>query len=200
METIFKEGQKVVDKVFRKGKEGIVRLISKNKFRNFILVDFEDSTPALYTFDGVLFDIDGEFIDANPTLFIDDTVYIKQEDFDKIPTVEDAIKYLERKNDLYIVDLSDTCDFEEVYTSKEMYDAFDALRKLIILRDYYNEGWVADLNDSKTEKYCIVVHRGFLSVTNYDTLSSIMSFKSVKIRDKFLEEQRELLEIAKPLL
>ena len=187
METIFKEGQKVVDKVFRKGKEGIVRLISKNKFRNFILVDFEDSTPALYTFDGVLFDIDGEFIDANPTLFIDDTVYIKQEDFDKIPTVEDAIKYLERKNDLYIVDLSDTCDFEEVYTSKEMYDAFEALKSLIFLRDYYNDGWKPKIY---SYVYIITTRNGELVKDCLIGDFRVLYFKSQEISNRFFEEQR----------
>lgn len=80
-----------------------------------MLVDFEDAPSALYTFDGILIDFDGEFIDANSTLSIDNTVYVKEEDFNKIPTVDDAIKWLERKKDLYIVDLSSTYDFEEDY-------------------------------------------------------------------------------------
>ena len=35
---------------------------------------------------------------------------------------------------------------------------------------------------------------------NYNTTYKIMFFKTPEIRDKFLEEQRELLEIAKLLL
>ena len=200
MKTIFKEGQKVFDKVFRKGKKGIIRLISKNKFRNFILVDFEDSIPALYTFDGILFDIDGEFIDARPTLSVFETKYLREEDFNKIPTIKDAIKYLERKNDLYIVNLNDTCDFEEVYTSKEMYDAFEALKSLILLRDYYNEGWQPDWKDSSI-KYCIEIYLREIGIRKSCRLiSKPFSFKSIEIAEKFLKEQKKLLEIAKPLL
>lgn len=47
MDTIFKEGQNVKDKVFRRGKRGIVILVSKNKFRDYVLVDFENSASAL---------------------------------------------------------------------------------------------------------------------------------------------------------
>lgn len=88
METVFKEGQEVFDEVFREGKKGIVRIVSKNKFRNYILVDFENSTPALYTFEGIL--IDGEFVDARPTLSVFETKYVSKEDFKKIPTFEEA--------------------------------------------------------------------------------------------------------------
>ena len=97
METIFKEGQKVIDRVFRRGKGGIVRFISKNKFMDYLLVDFENAPSALYTFDSILIDFDGKFVDSNQTLYVDGTVYISEEDFNKIPTVDDAIKWLEKK-------------------------------------------------------------------------------------------------------
>lgn len=200
MDTIFKEGQNVKDKVFRRGKRGIVRFVSKNKFRYYVLVDFENSVSALYTFDGILIDIDGNFIDSNPTLSIDNTTYVSKEDFNKTLTVDDAIKYLERKNDLYIVDLSDTCDFEEVYTSKEMYDAFEALKSLIFLRDYYNDGWIANWKDKDEIKYHIEIFNDNFIIENCFMHNRVMSFKTRKIAEKFLEEQIKLLEIAKPLL
>ena len=196
METIFKEGQEVFDEVFREGKKGIIRLISKNKFRNFILVDFEDSIPALYTFDGILFDIDGEFIDARPTLSVFETKYVSKEDFKKIPTFEEAWDYT--KN-VYIDKIGNFKKYEG-YPSQELANAFEALRKLIFLRDYYNSNWKPDWNNSDKFKYCIEIYRGNLESMNYNTTYKIMFFKTPEIRDKFLEEQRELLEISKLLL
>ena len=75
----------------------------------------------------------------------------------------------------------------------------EALKKLILLRDYYNEGWQPDWNDNAT-KYSIEVEVGEIVGRNHHCNARIMSFKTNDVRNKFLEEQRELLEIAKPLL
>lgn len=196
METVFKEGQEVFDEVFREGKKGIVRIVSKNKFRDYVLVDFENSTPALYTFDGILIDIDGEFVDARPTLSVFETKYISKEDFKKVPTFEEAWDYT--KN-VYIDKIENFKKYEG-YPSQELANAFEALRKLIFLRDYYNANWKPDWNNSDTFKYCIEIYRGNLESMNYNTTYKIMFFKTPEIRDRFFEDQRELLEIAKPLL
>lgn len=198
MDTIFKEGQNVKDKVFRRGKRGIVRLVSKNKFRDYVLVDFENSASALYTFDGILIDIDGNFIDFNPTLSIDNTTYVSKEDFNKIPTVDDAIKWLDKENKLYKVEINYD---SELYTSKEMYEAFEALKDLIILRDYYNENWQPDWNDNYNEmKWIIHINNNKITTDYIYSINKILCFKTMEIRDKFLNDQRKLIEIAKPLL
>lgn len=198
MDTIFKEGQNVKDKVFRRGKRGIVRLVSKNKFRDYVLVDFENSASALYTFDGILIDIDGNFIDSNPTLSIDNTTYVSKEDFNKIPTVDDAIKWLDKENKLYKVEINYD---SELYTSKEMYEAFEALKDLIILRDYYNENWQPDWNDNYNEmKWIIHINNNKITTDYIYSINKILCFKTMEIRDKFLNDQRKLIEIAKPLL
>ena len=85
------------------------------------------------------------------------------------------------------------------FTKKENYFAFDALRKLIILRDYYNDGWQPDWEDDEW-KYFIEYYRGKLDVERTCGNGRVLAFKSKGIRDKFLEEQKELLETAKPLL
>lgn len=192
METIFKEGQKVVDKVFREGKKGTIRFISKNKFRNFILVDFKDSTPALYTFDGILFDIDGEFIDANPTLSIDNTA---EENFNKIPTFEDIWN---NKEKIY------TSSYYDVnylgYPSEELANAAEGLRKLLFFRDYYNDGWIANWKDKDEIKYYIEIFNDNFIIENCFMHNRVISFKTRQIAEKFLKEQIKLLEIAKPLL
>ena len=150
----------------------------------------------MYTFDGILFDIDGEFIDARPTLSVFETKYVSKEDFKKIPTFEEAWDYT--KN-VYIDKIGNFKKYEG-YLSQELANAFEALRKLIFLRDYYNSNWKPDWNNSDKFKYCIEIYRGNLESMNYNTTYKIMFFKTPEIRDKFLEEQRELLEIAKLLL
>lgn len=198
MDTIFKEGQNVKDKVFRRGKRGIVRLVSKNKFRDYVLVDFENSASALYTFDGILIDIDGNFIDSNPTLSIDNTTYVSKEDFNKIPTVDDAIIWLEEENKLCEVEINYDKQF---YTSEEMYNAFEALKDLIFLRDYYNENWQPDWNDNYNEmKWIIHINNNKITTDYIYSINKILCFKTMEIRDKFLNDQRKLIEIAKPLL
>lgn len=198
MDTIFKEGQNVKDKVFRRGKRGIVRLVSKNKFRDYVLVDFENSASALYTFDGILIDIDGNFIDSNPTLSIDNTTYVSKEDFNKIPTVDDAIIWLEEENKLCEVEINYDKEF---YTSEEMYNAFEALKDLIFLRDYYNGDWKPDWNDNYNEmKWIIHINNNKITTDYIYSINKILCFKTMEIRDKFLNDQRKLIEIAKPLL
>lgn len=83
--------------------------------------------------------------------------------------------------------------------NETMGKAFEALAKLIWLRDYYNEGWQPNWQDNEF-KHFIKHYRGTLSVDWDCGYSRVLNFKSEKIRDKFLKEQRELLEIAKPLL
>ena len=75
----------------------------------------------------------------------------------------------------------------------------EALKKLIILRDYYNEGWQPDWNSDRN-KFCIHVHKGELNCICYSFTFRPLFFKTYEIRNKFLEDQKELLEIAKPLL
>ena len=49
-------------------------------------------------------------------------------------------------------------------------------------------------------KYVIYNDSNKLATIQSYTMSFILAFKEGNIRNKFLEEQRELLEIAKPLL
>ena len=78
-------------------------------------------------------------------------------------------------------------------------EVFEALRQLIILRDYYNEGWQPDWEDDKN-KFCISVEKGKLCLELWLNTSRVLAFKSHEIAYNFLEEQKELLEKAKPLL
>ena len=113
-----------------------------------------------------------------------------------VPTFEEAWGEAER-----IYEPKSEYDKEEFggYPSQELANAAEALRRLLFLRDYYNEGWQPDW-DKCTTKYCIEQEGFDISAINQIYNSRIMSFKTDEIRNKFLEEQKELLEIAKPLL
>ena len=102
-------------------------------------------------------------------------------------------------------DLSEEIQDEVVYgflpTEKE-YKAMLALRKLLWLRDVYNGEPLADWCDwsDGTTKYCICFYKDEISKPPYRSTRKILAFKTEKLRDKFVENFRELIETAKPLL
>lgn len=117
-----------------------------------------------------------------------------------VVTEEDAIKYLLSTKGLKSIHLVRTDNEVKTYTDIEMYKAFEALRILILLRDYYNEGWKPNWKKEREMKYVIYNDSNRLATIQSYNTSYILAFKDGNVRNKFLEEQKELLEIAKPLL
>lgn len=90
--------------------------------------------------------------------------------------------------------------WSEVTDKRWIYNKeFNALDKLLQLRDIYNDGWVADWTD-QNEKYVIDIFTNRLEKNSYWSSQKIMSFKTEKLRDLFFETFKDLLTIAKPLL
>ena len=88
------------------------------------------------------------------------------------------------------------------YPSQELADASEALRRLLFLRDYYNEGWQPDWNDTSLKHIIYMKVEGgwnFL-IDSRSKYPRVLHFKSEEKAKKFIKEQKELLEIAKPLL
>ena len=83
--------------------------------------------------------------------------------------------------------------------NRETAEAILALCQLIQLRDCYNDGWKPDwkANDAK---YTIHVTNEEITTTPTWGTSMILAFKSEGLRDQFLKNFRDLIEIAKPLL
>ena len=106
------------------------------------------------------------------------------------PTYEEAEEWIRR-------------EYEKGNNYLMLKDTFEALRKLTILREYYNNGWQPDWSKDNW-KYFISIRRVHPIVEFEIDCSAgiphVLSFKTRDIAEKFLEEQRELLEIAKPLL
>lgn len=84
-------------------------------------------------------------------------------------------------------------------STQEKAEAFLALMQLVELRDAWNEGWKPNWEDLTT-KYAIEVIRRNPQKSSYSSLSCPLAFKSIELRDKFLEEFKDLIETAKELL
>jgi len=107
----------------------------------------------------------------------------------------------------YVTGLCEIKQYEEVaskscanvWPTKEEAEACLALSQLCQWRDKYNEGWKPVWRDDMT-KYVIKLHKGCIEPLNVCYSNSVLCFKSEKVRNKFLEDFAELIEIAKPLL
>jgi hypothetical protein len=88
---------------------------------------------------------------------------------------------------------------ENVFPTEEETKACLALSQLCQWRDKYNRGWKPDW-ESLEDKYCLYIHKNNINPSMYFHAQQVLSFRTEEIRDKFLEDFRDLIEIAKPLL
>ena len=81
--------------------------------------------------------------------------------------------------------------------NKKYAEGLLALCQLTQLRDCYRQGWVPDWNNCEDIKYSIVVQ--YNKITSIDTwnVQSFLSFQTSEIRDKFLNNFKDLIELAK---
>lgn len=86
-----------------------------------------------------------------------------------------------------------------LFKDKEIAKAYATLPKLIRLMDEYNEGWKPDWKN-RQGKYSIGYYKDRLDRLNTSNSQCFLAFKTPEIRDEFLEDHRELIEIVKPLL
>lgn len=98
----------------------------------------------------------------------------------------------------YTYERSDTED-RNIWPNENYAKAALALCQLIKLRDYYNDGWKPDWTDNN-DKYTIVPYKNTLNRDSNLAYRRILTFKTAKLRNQFLENFRDLIETAKPLL
>ena len=195
--TIFKIGMKVYDSIFFSNHEGGVSNILEKENINFhIQVTFRrkegnNATIVYYTYDGKYTTGGIQTLSTSPYTLQG----FKQEA--PIPTFEEAEKWFVENNKF--IYKSETID---LYPSKEYFRAFEALKKLIILRDYYNQGWIPDWNDFKRKKFCIVKNQylNSLIIDTFLTVKKVLYFESKDIAKTFVKEQEKLLNQALILL
>ena len=195
MKTVFKVGMKVYDQIYEQDVKGEVLDVNLDISPHPITVKF-GSCVRYYTAEGCR--------GRNQIRTLSTSPY-RIEGFEQkspVPTYEEAVKWIEnnkRYNPAYV----EIGEKEKVFLSETYFYAFEALMKLIILRDYYNEGWQPDWSKKNKMHFCIRVRNNKITTdsnSDINEFNTVLVFIDYTIRDKFLEEQRELLEIAKPLL
>lgn len=194
MKTIFKKGMTVYDSLnFTKLKGEIVE-IKESDDKTF-------SYPVVVRFDGVVNDKfyseDGVIAGSLSKTLSTKPYEVKLEGFEQkspIPTFKELYEKSFQNDECYWLN-------NLAAPNAELGEAVEAMLKLLFYREYYNDGWVADWNKNNTEvKHCIeVCDNNFVKASRVFN-RCVLAFKSEEIRNKFLEEQIELLEIAKPLL
>lgn len=194
MKTVFKVGMKVYDQVNFPDMEGRVDeidLVAKYPVTvSFGIQEYE----GFYSLDGT------ERNSFKPTLSTK-PYEVEFKGFEQkalVPTYEEAVTWLESTEGTNIMKDSVFLTKGNYYTN--LNKCTEALKKLIILRDYYNEGWQPDWNNRQRDKFGIMVDKNMLCKESFQSNNKPLVFKSREIRDRFFEEQRDLLEIAKPLL
>lgn len=89
---------------------------------------------------------------------------------------------------------------KNTFPTKEEAEACLALAQLCQLRDRYNGGWKPNWEDYNETKYCIEFCQGRIETIDRVNCHKILTFKTEDLRDKFLENFKDLIEAAKPLL
>lgn len=192
MKTIFKVDQKVYDQVNFPNSEGTVTEIERD-------VDGYWYVRVVFRGDDYFYHMDGTYgLCSIPTLSIK-PYEVELKGFEQGPplsTYEEAVQWLNKNSEDMIINDSEG---EDVYINKESEEAFKALKKLVILREFYNEGWEPDWEEEDV-KYTIFVTKGELDTGDTYYFNTVLYFKDDIVRDRFLREQWDLLETAKPLL
>ena len=200
MKTVFKKGMKVYDQVNFPDMEGRVDeidLVAKYPITvSFGIQEYE----GFYSLDGT------ERNSFKPTLSTK-PYEVELKGFEQkapAPTFEEAWNNSHNSKEIFY---SSNCDKVcSGYPTQELADASEALRRLLFLRDYYNEGWKPDWKDgSYKEILCFEADFHSKKDFKYRFYSSkseprVLAFKDSEVRKRFFEDQKELLEIAKPLL
>ena len=190
MKTIFKVNQKVYDQVNFPNSEGTVTEIQRD-------VDGYWYVRVVFRGDDYFYHMDGTCgLCSIPTLSIK-PYEVELKGFEQGPpmsTYEEALQWLEKNSKDRVINAD-----EDVYINEESEEAFKALKRLVILREFYNEGWEPDWEEEDT-KYTILVAKGELDKGDTHYFQSVLYFKDSEVRDRFLREQIDLLETAKTLL
>jgi len=197
MKTVFRKGMKVYDQFNSPDMEGVVVEVIDNECDDYpIGVSFLKYDICYYTPEGRFNKRDIPTLSTKP-------YKVEFQGFEQkapVPTFEEAWNNSHNSKEIFY---SSNCDKVcSGYPTQELADASEALRRLLFLRDYYNEGWQPDWNDTSLKHIIYMKVEGgwnFL-IDSRSKYPRVLHFKSEEIAKKFIKEQKELLEIAKPLL
>ncbi len=86
-----------------------------------------------------------------------------------------------------------------IFATKEQAEASIALAQLSQLMQVYNNGWVPDWKHS-SDKYTIEQYEGEFRIETRCSYSAFLAFEKEETAKLFLENFKDLITIAKPLL
>ena len=108
--------------------------------------------------------------------------------------------WIDQNSDVYIaINAPISGAHRNVFPTKELAEAALALAQLLQLRDKYNGDWKPDWTDNST-KYCIYAYMSIISKEMRSITQHVLAFETRNLRNDFLTNFKDLLEIAKPLL
>ena len=89
---------------------------------------------------------------------------------------------------------------KNVFATKEQAEASLALAQLSQLLPYYRDGWEPDWNDDLSAKWCVLLRQNVFIVDYAYAINTFLSFPTEKLAKDFLDNFRDLIEQAKPLM
>ena len=89
---------------------------------------------------------------------------------------------------------------KNVFKTKEQAEASIALAELSQLRDVYRQGWEPNWSDIYSKKYCVDFFDEEIKIYDYRNTNHFLSFQDRETAELFLENFRDLIEKAKPLM
>ena len=108
--------------------------------------------------------------------------------------------YIDSFSGIVELDGEPCMSIRNVFPTKEYAEASLALAQLLQLRQVYNGDWKPDWTKKNCRKYCIYVFSNRIIAESLYEKQVALSFQTSELRDLFMENFSELLEIAKPLL
>jgi hypothetical protein len=91
-------------------------------------------------------------------------------------------------------------NYRYFFRTQEESMMLQSMLQLFHLRDVYRQGWEPDWGNESQKKWCIRLYQGALDIEGYSSTSYFLSFQSKEIAKQFLENFREIIEKAKPLM
>lgn len=188
-----KNSKEVQEKIFKLGfkyPSGSTEFNFKDPFLFF------DSYGEVYSSGDLEFFNNHEYEEVTPEYILNLKNKPKWEDFGEMKGC-----YV---NDLSEVETILKCKSNSVnknlFPTKEEAEACLALSQLCQWRDKYNDGWRPDWGDNNSQKHYINYYNNEINKDVTYLSQKPLVFKSAEIRDKFIEDFRDLIEQAKPLL
>ena len=89
---------------------------------------------------------------------------------------------------------------KRTFVTIEQGRASEALAQLSQLRKVYRGDWEPDWSDKSQVKFTIYFRESRIEINEVYYAGCFLSFQSAEVRDLFLENFRELIEKAKPLM